>query len=101
MIEKALHLLEIYEKRGLLYDDLNQKIRDVQGDFYTDLQCIDEEVGSAMMGLIDSILGEELGSYYLYECSKNGKIIVSGKEYPIRNIDDIRNYLNAMRTDVS
>lgn len=93
----ALDALAVLAKRFDQYDTLNRAVKDLQGDFPTIVQCIDADVCGAVMKALDAILGDEIASYYLHEARTmrdGGSIIeATGREWPIRNLDDVRAYV--------
>ena len=91
--KEALALLKLIIKKEKLYSDLNEKIKELQGDFPTHIQSIDSEYFTEFVKLLDLILGDELASYLLWECSGNGSITDNGKEFKIRNVADIQKYM--------
>jgi hypothetical protein len=98
----AIALLDCVAKQRERYDGINTQIKEMMGDFPTYLQHIDEQTESAMMRLVNDIIGHsDLASYYLYECV--GKLGHGGgitccaasevKPWKLRNTDDLTKYL--------
>jgi len=108
MLEQSLELLELLKTKRKEYDSLNDKIRAVQGsDFPTELRFIDDDVEKAIVDILNEtfysmVVVEDLAGYYLYEVSDSfpdGKIIIDGTEYVIRNIDDVKNLVVSVAMD--
>lgn len=94
--ERALETLDVFDKRRLLYDTVNQSIKDLNPDFPSLITMIDEKIETSIVNVLDSILGAEIASYYLNECrfmKDGGYIIEDGKKWPIRTVDDVRAYV--------
>ena len=93
----ALKLLALIDERQDRYRKLNKQIVELQGDFYTHLQFIDRDLEVEVVGLLDQILGDTIASYYLYDLLANprkGRVLeADGKEYPIRNVNDVCAYV--------
>lgn len=102
-MKTLLETIETIKKRKDLYYNLNNEIRDLQGDFPTYLTAIDVEIESAIVKYLNEqikeICGlEEMASYYLYECDgKEGGAIHcldSEKEFRIKTINDLKRVIN-------
>ena len=95
--EQALQLIGHMEKREAEYDKLNKALRAVQGDFCCHVDYIDDATSTEVFNLLDSILGDEIASYYFFEARHmkgGGKIVLScGQEYSIATLDDVRKYV--------
>lgn len=93
--KQALALTNLIVVKKKKYWELNKKIAKLQGDFPTHLQIFDDEIGDFTIKLLDEILGDELASYFIYECqSGNPKFILDkGVKYPIKTIKDLEKYL--------
>lgn len=94
MKEQALKLLALIEKTEAEYRAINSQLRKIQSDFPGHIEVMNIKVHSAVIKLLDDILGDEMASYYLYEMPpKEGYVIEkSGKKWVIRNIEDLRAY---------
>jgi hypothetical protein len=95
--KEALALLRLLHAKQKKYRKLNDKIRELQGDFPTHIQSIDDEYYSGVTKLLDDILGDELASYLLFETDGSDKYyyhLKDGKKFPIRNVDDIIKYMD-------
>lgn len=62
------------------------------------LSPIPTAVETAVVALIDAVLGENLASYFLYDCRRNGRVILPDQtEHLIRSVADIAHYLDETR----
>ena len=95
MKEQAIALLETIAIRKKKYSDINKRLRNLQGDFPTQIQAVDIGIESDTVALLDVILGDEIASYYLYESQdeEGGFIEKNYVMYHIKNLDDVRNYV--------
>lgn len=95
--EKALALMAVIVDRDLKYQTANRTLRELDTDFPTHITFIDGDVWVALMKLINAVLGDSTGSYFLEEARSmrgGGKVIeVDGTEWPITNVDDVRAYV--------
>ncbi len=66
-IESALHTLAVMADREIEYKAINQSLAILQGDFHAVVNPIDPAVEKAVVDTLDSILGDEIASYFLYE----------------------------------
>jgi hypothetical protein len=92
----ALNTLSTLHEEQKRYGRANAVIREIESDFPLNLHPINGTCSTSVVRLLDTILGDEIASYFLYEAAnmKNGGAIVeSTKEYPIRNIEDVRAYV--------
>jgi hypothetical protein len=83
--------------RDIKYKNINRTLADLQGDFHSVINPIDTAVERAIVATLDAVLGDQVASYFLYEVrmmKDGGRIIENGREWPIRNIDDVRSYVN-------
>ena len=96
--KQALAVIDVIEARRAEYQMVNDSLRKLQGDFPTQLPVIDSNCFHSIVDLLDKILGDELASYFLFECvgADGGCITVDGVEYRIKNIKDIETYLNRL-----
>ena len=94
--KEALALLRLLHAKEKKYKKLNEKIGELQGDFPTHIQSIDDEYYTRVVELLDEILGDELASYLLFETdgSRSYSITTEKKKFPIRNVDDIEKYMD-------
>jgi len=90
---QALALLELVHTTEKKYTELNDKIRELQGDFPTHIKAFDDECLIRTVELIDEIIGDSLASYFMWECSQNGSITDQNLEFPIKSVDDIKKYM--------
>jgi hypothetical protein len=94
--QTALKVLATLEQRTRRYNAINDGLRSLQGDFCSYVPMCDHLIQEQVVKLLDEILGDELASYYLYDCrmSENGGAFhEDGKEYRFRVIEDIEAYL--------
>ncbi len=91
----ALSLLELIERREKEYFELNRRIRALQGDFPAHVTAMDTKICTAIIDLLDLILGKEWASWYLYDRPKKDTTIShpDGKKYKIDTVNDLRDYL--------
>ena len=95
LIDKACEVLATIQKRKSAYDSINTILRQTQGDFATQIEAMDNDIENAVVKLLDEILGAELASYWLYECSlmpNGGRIEDNGKKWRIKTIRDVKKY---------
>lgn len=97
MKEQAISLLDTIDKQKQKYDEINKKLRKLQGEFSTHIQDMDTDIESGIVDLLDTVLGYKLASYYLYDCYSTGKrqgwIKEYGVKYPIQDIEDVRKFV--------
>ena len=94
--KEALALLKLIHAKEKKYRKLNDKTKELQGDFPTYIQSIDDEYYSRVTKLLDEILGDELASYLLFETDGSDRFYIQlkeGKKFPMRNVDDIIKYM--------
>lgn len=98
---KALNLVEVIQTKTKAYYEVNRNLRQLQGDFAAHIQLMDVQVETHLVDFLDTILGDELASYYLFEVQsmKNGgSIFPKAKshptlEYKIKTVKDLEKYL--------
>lgn len=97
-IEEALNLLKTIEKREEEYRAINKNIANLQGDFCSHLSMIDGAIHHRIYKLLEAVFNCDIAEYYMLEARnmKGGGAIFTpdGKTWPIRNLDDIRIYIN-------
>lgn len=97
---RAIALLNILHQRRQKYDGINRFLsKEIEIEPMTIHAC-DEKLESAIVDFLDWILGDEIASYWLYECDcrpDGGRIEFEGKDYPIKTIDDVIAYVAAMK----
>ena len=96
--EKALELLALLEKREELYSNVNKTIKDLQKDFAGLLNVLDCELYDPVIALCDAVLGEQLASYYWWECrnrvgGRAGCIEINGEQWRISSLQDVRAFM--------
>lgn len=93
----ALQALHDLEQDLLKCARINQEIRGWQGnDFPTTLRSMTPVLEKAFIGVLDEVLEDEIASYYLYEANSmkgGGKIIENEKEWPIKDISDVKRFV--------
>ena len=94
--KEALALLKLIHAKEKKYRKLNEKVKELQRDFPTHIQSIDDEYFTGTANLLDNILGDELASYLLWETDGSDKyyIIYKEKKFLIRNVNDIIKYMD-------
>jgi hypothetical protein len=94
LCSKALKTLKALHEAHQKYDKVNDYLRkEIGGDFCPTL-LVNEQVEDQVVKLLDFILGDEIASYFMYECTPNsGSIKHNGKEWKIRTIDDVAKYV--------
>lgn len=96
-INKALDLLRLLVLKQDDYDNINKQIRTIQGnDFPTTIRSIDLALEDYVVNLLDSVLGDNIASYWIYECQhmKNGGSITENNiEWKITNIDSVEAFV--------
>lgn len=94
--DHAIELIALIEKKNAEYQKINDEMRKVLGDFSSHIEIMNENIYSSVANLLDEIIGGELASYYLFECSNmqgGGSICDDGVEYRIANIEDLKAYV--------
>ena len=77
------------------YDAVNAELKSLQGDFYSHQAPMSGEIHDRVVAMLDTVLGDELASYFLYDCRTmvgGGRIVDDGRSWPIRDMDDVRAY---------
>ena len=94
--KEALALLKLIHEKEKKYRKLNDKTKELQGDFPTYIQSIDSEYFTSIVNLIDEIIGDELASYLLFETDGSDKYyyqLKDGKKFLIRNVEDVKKFM--------
>ncbi|MGE4043392.1 MAG: hypothetical protein AB7F35_00965 [Acetobacteraceae bacterium] len=94
--ELALIALQKLDERAAEYEALNAKLRNLEPDFPPNIRVMDSELFTPFLAVLDSILGDEIATYFFFETrtmKDGGSIVVDGKTWPIRTIDDVRAYV--------
>lgn len=92
----ALNTLEVIVARSAEYAAANKAIKSLNPDFPSLVTVIDPKIETAVVKLLDGILGDAIASYFLYEVSHmkdGGKIVENDVEWPIKSMDDVRAYV--------
>lgn len=103
--KEAIKVIETITKRREKYDKINDDIRVLQPEFSSYLHVMDNDCEVAVVGLLDYILGDsDLASYFIYECHTkpphgHGLIQVEGREYKLRTIEELKNYVEKELSD--
>lgn len=93
--QKAVEVMWRWEQAKAQYDDINKTLAVLNPDFPPRVEMIDGRLEQTVVALLDEVLGDEIASYYLYECSlmkDGGRIVDNGKEWPIKTLDDVLAY---------
>ena len=96
--EQALRLLSVIESREIQYSEVNKSLGDLQGDFSYRIEYMDAAISTEVFSLLDSVLGDEIASYHYFgarNMKEGGLIKANGRDFPIRSIRDVREYVNA------
>lgn len=102
LTEEALNAINLFELRRSENEEINKHIKKAYPDFPPLVQHIDSLTESSFVKLLDAVLafaGEELASYYLYECDNydgiNSRCVIEsdGKEWPLTNIMELSAYI--------
>lgn len=89
-------LVDARNRSGRIADALREEGADLSGFYLTT-----GKTETAALALINAALGDGIAEYFLYECWHiPGHAIVSGREYRIATLDDVRRYLDAEVPDV-
>lgn len=93
----ALNTLSTIHEEEKRYEEANRVIRKIEPDFPATMLPMNGTCSTSIVKLLDAILGDEIASYFLFEAvgmTGGGKVIeTDGKEYPIRNIEDVKAYV--------
>lgn len=94
-VDMIVSFIETYKERQVVYDDLNDKIREIQGDFYANIELIDHILCNKLFDLIDHFIEELTGSkelicHILYDTAI---IIVHDVSYDLKNKDELKKFL--------
>lgn len=96
--EHALATLKELEDYEAWCSGINKMFRERGSDFpMMHLHTLDDKVNAPLFKLLDEVLGDEIASYYFFEClnMKDGGAIheKDGPIWPVRNLDDVRAYV--------
>lgn len=94
--ERALEMLEVFDARNALYKSANTAVKALNPDFPSLINMIDPEIETSLVKVLDSVLGDEIASYYINEIQfmkGGGSITENGKTWPIKTVDDVRAYV--------
>lgn len=99
--EQAIELLSVIDQKDTAYTEINKAIEaaDLSG-FYSNFSPVNVDIRAATVKLIDMILGEDIGSYWLYETRAmkgGGSITIDGRKWQIETLDDVRAYVERAR----
>ncbi|NBW19861.1 MAG: hypothetical protein EBR82_68995 [Caulobacteraceae bacterium] len=96
LIDHACEMLQLMEAAEEVLRPVNQTLQVLYGDFYPHHGIATQGIENKLVVLLDEILGDELASYYLYECRRmpGGGLIKekNGKAWPIKSVSDVRKY---------
>lgn len=93
--EAALDVLAALVGCRPVADRIQAAMREAWPDLNGFFCVVPAAIETRVVDLIDEVLGDDLGSYLLYECllGGGGRIEVQGRSYTIRTVDDLRTYL--------
>ncbi len=102
ILNKAIEIVGIIDAQDKELREINKKLAALYGEFSPQMSLCTEKLQTPLLILLDSILGEDLASYYLYECPlsgiNGGRIIeADGTEWPISTLDELRAYCEHIR----
>jgi hypothetical protein len=88
-----MNTLRTIRDREDAYREVNNQIRDIQGDFPSYVQCVDSAVLSSLFTMLDRVLCGN-ASYFLWEVDEGCGNIThdDGTEHPIKAIEDVEVY---------
>ena len=92
----VVEFIETYNNRSKVYDDMNDLIKKTQGDFYSHLELIDNELFSKLCDRMDDIV-ESLNGCTDIVCHilfDTGKIEIDGIMYDLTNKEQLITFLN-------
>jgi len=97
ILSKAIELVGTIETQEKELREINKKLASIYGDFSPQMPLCAEKLQNQLLFLLDSILGEDLASYYLYEAPFNGGMIIvadenGGKKWPVTTLDELKAY---------
>lgn len=101
-MKQYLKTLETLKRKSKEYFEINNKLRELQGDFYTHAACCDCNLETSIVKLLDEIIAEECGekelaSYYLYECNPAGAFYPDDKTFVIEKIEDLEKIIKYLK----
>lgn len=99
-IDSIIDLLYAIEKRQAAYAKVDAAIKEHIQDASYGFSSIDDYIETAIFAFISKIMGDDMASYYFYECksmSDGGCVSTSvpgtqTKHYSMRNLEDLRKY---------
>jgi hypothetical protein len=88
--------IETYNERTKVYDELNDHIKKVQGDFYSHLELIDSDLSNKLNDRLDEVIEtmtgcKEIVSHILYD---TGMIEIEGIMYDLKEKEELIKFLN-------
>lgn len=105
--EATLLLMEKIVSVQTAFDEMNTLSRALFGDFAPTFSPLPDCIANEVVALADAVLGDDLASYFLYECQRapvigggeaGGSItLADGRQFPICTVSDVRAYLAAIR----
>lgn len=99
--ERALETLEVFDARNALYKSANAAVKALNPDFPSFVNMIDPAIETAIVKVLDAVLGDEIASYYINEVQfmkGGGSITENGKTWSIKTVDDVRAYVTGRST---
>jgi hypothetical protein len=96
--EAALVIIEKLMEAQPAFDALNEQMSILNSGTTTMFAPMAECVADKVVDLLDIVLGEELASYFLYDCQcmgDGGSIKeIDGTVWPLKTIANLRTYVN-------
>ena len=96
-IDRAIDIITVMQSERARLDSCNKIFSQLYGDFAAYVPFMPPSTEINLVALLDFILGEEMASYYLYECTNmdTGGYIQekNGTHWKIETTDDLRKYI--------
>lgn len=95
LIDMIVSFIEVYKERQIIYDDLNDKMKEIQGDFYTNIEMIDSCLSNKLFDVIDYIIEDISGSkdimcHIVYDTAL---VYVADVKYDLKNKEELKKFL--------
>lgn len=94
--KEILDFIKFYSKKQKKFNKINNEFEKFEFSSFKKFNLIDSEIEERLFHLLDTILGDQIASYFLF-CSnqKGGGILeVGSTKYQIKNLNDLENYFN-------
>lgn len=96
LIDITIEMIGMIESQEKELCDINKRLQSIYGEFYPHMPLCAEKLHERLLFLLDSILGDGMASYYLYErpsMGNGGKVIeANGKDWPITTLEELKAY---------